>query len=88
MGPFSDLECYVESVPKPTYSLRRRTFAPLLPLSTTMVLPIARLAAGRRLASQAVRHQQRRNMGHGPKPEWTGIDKTVRDVLPEDWQSE
>jgi hypothetical protein len=25
-------------------------------------------------------------MGSGPKPEWTGIDKTVRDIFPEDWQ--
>uniref|UniRef100_A0A7S1H2F8 Uncharacterized protein n=2 Tax=Thalassionema nitzschioides TaxID=33649 RepID=A0A7S1H2F8_9STRA len=25
-------------------------------------------------------------MGGGPKPEWTGIDATVRSVFPEDWQ--
>lgn len=43
--------------------------------------------ARRRLAVVATqRMQQRRAMGSGPKPEWTGIDKTVRDVFPEDWQ--
>lgn len=25
-------------------------------------------------------------MGGGPKPEWTGIDKTVRGIFPEDYQ--
>mmetsp|Transcript_38866 Transcript_38866/g.44365 ORF Transcript_38866/g.44365 Transcript_38866/m.44365 type:complete len:125 (-) Transcript_38866:284-658(-) len=29
---------------------------------------------------------QRRSMGGGPKPEWTGIDAKVRAVFPEDWQ--
>jgi hypothetical protein len=34
--------------------------------------------------------QQRRTMagGHAPAPKWEGIDKVVRDVFPEDWQSE
>lgn len=51
-----------------------------------MVFPIARVAA-RRTAAIAARQQQRRQMGgHAPAPEWTGIDKTVRDVVPEDWQ--
>ena len=51
---------------------------------TRMVLPAVGVAARRRVAVAAL--QQRRNMGGGPKPEWTGIDKTVRTYFPEDWQ--
>mmetsp|Transcript_23629 Transcript_23629/g.39092 ORF Transcript_23629/g.39092 Transcript_23629/m.39092 type:complete len:127 (-) Transcript_23629:184-564(-) len=29
---------------------------------------------------------QKRTMAGGPKPVWTGIDKTVRGYFPEDWQ--
>jgi len=31
---------------------------------------------------------QKRTMAGGPKPVWTGIDKTVRGYFPEDWQRE
>lgn len=51
-----------------------------------MVLHVASAVARRRVASMASQQIQRRNMGSGPKPEWTGIDKTVRDIFPEDWQ--
>lgn len=35
-----------------------------------------------------VQQQTKRGMagGHGPKPEWTGLDKTVRSYFPEDYQ--
>lgn len=36
----------------------------------------------------AQRMQQKRTMAGGPKPVWTGIDKTVRGYFPEDWQRE
>ena len=53
-----------------------------------MVLHAASAVARRRVASMATQQIQRRNMGSGPKPEWTGIDKTVRNIFPEDWQLE
>lgn len=31
---------------------------------------------------------QRRQMGGGAAPEWTGIDKIVRDKFPEDYQGQ
>uniref|UniRef100_A0A7R9W4Z7 Uncharacterized protein n=1 Tax=Pseudictyota dubia TaxID=2749911 RepID=A0A7R9W4Z7_9STRA len=41
----------------------------------------------RRAARTAAVQSQRRNMGgHAPAPEWTGIDKVVRDVFPQDYQ--
>mmetsp|Transcript_23308 Transcript_23308/g.54130 ORF Transcript_23308/g.54130 Transcript_23308/m.54130 type:complete len:134 (-) Transcript_23308:985-1386(-) len=43
-------------------------------------------AARRHLQPTAVAGVQRRAMGSGPKPEWTGIDKVVRTYFPEDWQ--
>lgn len=41
-------------------------------------------------ASRAATAQQRRTMagGHHAAPKWEGLDKTIRDVFPEDWQSE
>jgi hypothetical protein len=49
--------------------------------------------AARRVATRVVAPRvivnttQKRTMaGHGAKPEWTGIDKKVRDIFPEDWQ--
>uniref|UniRef100_A0A7S1Y1D6 Uncharacterized protein n=2 Tax=Grammatophora oceanica TaxID=210454 RepID=A0A7S1Y1D6_9STRA len=48
-----------------------------------MVFVVASQLAARRTAHQMA---QRRNMGSGPKPEWTGVDKVVRTYLPEDWQ--
>jgi len=43
--------------------------------------------AARRVARTAAVQAQRRNMGgHAPAPEWTGIDKVVRDVFPQDYQ--
>lgn len=51
-----------------------------------MVLHAASAVARRRVASMATQQMQRRQMGSGPKPEWTGIDKTVRNIFPEDWQ--
>lgn len=51
------------------------------------MLPVASAVARRRTAVMATRQMQRRGMGsHAPKPEWTGIDKTVRTYLPEDYQ--
>lgn len=50
-----------------------------------MVLPVLSVAARRRVVLLAKQHQQTRLMGGGPKPEWTGIDKTVRTYFPEDW---
>lgn len=35
---------------------------------------------------RATAMQQKRTMAGGPKPVWTGIDKTVRGYFPEDWQ--
>lgn len=51
------------------------------------MLPVANAVARRRMAVMAARQMQRRGMGsHAPKPEWTGIDKTVRSIVPEDYQ--
>lgn len=50
----------------------------------TMVVHALRTTAARGFA----RAQQKRTMGGGPKPEWTGIDAKVRAVFPEDWQRE
>lgn len=52
------------------------------------MLHAASAVARRRVASMATQQMQRRSMGSGPKPEWTGIDKTVRNIFPEDWQRE
>lgn len=49
-----------------------------------MVVHALRTTAARGFA----RAQQKRTMGGGPKPEWTGIDAKVRAVFPEDWQRE
>ena len=57
-------------------------------VKTAMVFHAASAVARRRVASMATQQMQRRSMGSGPKPEWTGIDKTVRDIFPEDWQCE
>ncbi|GKY98775.1 hypothetical protein MPSEU_000833700 [Mayamaea pseudoterrestris] len=48
-------------------------------------------AASRRAAvAPLTRQQQTRNLAlgghHGPPPEWTGIDKVVRGVFPQDYQ--
>ena len=56
-----------------------------------MVAFVALRAASRRLvARQAVAATQKRHMGlgghSGPPPEWEGIDKVVRDVIPHDHQ--
>jgi len=42
----------------------------------------------RMTASRAATAQQRRTMagGHHAAPKWEGLDKTIRDVFPEDWQ--
>lgn len=50
-----------------------------------MVLPVVASAARRRVGMAAAQ-QQKRSMGSGPAPEWTGIDKVVRDVFPGDHQ--
>merc|ERR1711862_1029381 len=46
--------------------------------------------SARRIAKSSCRkiiqQQQKRSMGGGPKPTWTGIDAQVRAVFPEDWQ--
>lgn len=53
---------------------------PTLFITSTML-------AARRIAPRLVVAQtQRRTMGSGPKPEWTGIDAKVRAIFPEDWQ--
>lgn len=53
-----------------------------------MVRPLAAAAtaASRRVGGAIKTQTQRRAMGGGPKKEWTGIDKKVRDVFPEDHQ--
>jgi hypothetical protein len=51
------------------------------------MLPVVSAVARRRTAVMATRKVQQRGMGgHAPKPEWTGIDKTVRSYVPEDYQ--
>jgi hypothetical protein len=51
------------------------------------MLPVVSAVARRRTAVMATRQMQRRGMaGHAPKPEWTGINKTVRSYFPEDYQ--
>lgn len=41
-------------------------------------------AASRSVAAKV----QKRQMGGAAAPEWTGIDKTIRDVFPHDHQGE
>jgi len=50
---------------------------------TTMISSTLRMTA-----SRAATAQQRRTMagGHHAAPKWEGLDKTIRDVFPEDWQ--
>ena len=42
----------------------------------------------RPVARAAMPKVQRRQMGSGAAPEWTGIDKVIRDKFPEDYQGE
>ena len=62
----------------------------LLPFSfipnrfTMNALRFTARAASRSIASKV----QKRQMGGAAAPEWTGIDKTIRDVFPEDHQGE
>ena len=51
-----------------------------------MVFSIAAATARRRIALMARHSTQRRTMGGGPPPEWTGIDKVVRGTFPADYQ--
>ena len=58
---------------------------------SSVLLRRSAVAAARTRAGPALRQQQqKRHMGlggsSGPPPEWKGIDKTVRDVFPEDYQ--
>jgi hypothetical protein len=46
----------------------------------TTIRPIARRAA--------MPNVQKRQMGGGAAPEWTGLDKVIRDKFPEDYQGE
>merc|ERR1719223_428741 len=40
-----------------------------------------------KLASRSVNQKvQKRGMGSAAQPQWTGIDKVIRDRFPEDWQ--
>mmetsp|Transcript_15697 Transcript_15697/g.18925 ORF Transcript_15697/g.18925 Transcript_15697/m.18925 type:complete len:134 (-) Transcript_15697:190-591(-) len=51
-----------------------------------MVFQVA-ASASRRAATRVAQQQQKRSMGGGgPKPEWEGIDKVVRQYFPEDYQ--
>lgn len=50
-----------------------------------MFASASRVAVARATA-QRVQQQPKRTMAGGPKPVWTGIDKKVRDIFPEDWQ--
>jgi hypothetical protein len=54
------------------------------------MLAVARTTTLRRnaITTRVVAQQTKRGMagGHGPKPEWTGLDKTVRTYFPEDYQ--
>ena len=56
--------------------------------TATMVFPIAANAVRRRAGTIAKQQIQKRYMagGHGPAPEWEGIDKVVRGVFPHDYQ--
>mmetsp|Transcript_58712 Transcript_58712/g.70035 ORF Transcript_58712/g.70035 Transcript_58712/m.70035 type:complete len:136 (-) Transcript_58712:93-500(-) len=51
-----------------------------------MVLQTLTSTATRGVKHVAKTASSRRHMGSGPKPEWTGIDKKVRDIFPEDHQ--
>lgn len=56
--------------------------------NATMVFPVAANAVRRRAGTIAQQQIQKRCMGggHGPAPEWQGIDKVVRGVFPGDHQ--
>lgn len=42
----------------------------------------------RPIARAALPKAQKRQMGSGAAPQWTGIDKVIRDKFPEDYQGE